>query len=135
MGEWGERVVAQGLANLAILSPVLLAYIAGFVLSLVFWRRSPRACLLALLGTTEMFLTAVVLTFVWPYVSLLGSRSGWSGEEFSRAFAVLGVIQSCLYAGGLVLLLLAVFAGRSRPDGHYPGRGADAGCPPTVWVP
>lgn len=103
------------LTDLAVQTPVVLVYLAGVLFALVFWRRSPRSCLLVLLGCALLLLVTVGQTFavqfvVHNYFDMDLDHRGLSGTLF-----VVGLMGTFLRALGLGLLLTAAFVGRGPP--------------------
>lgn len=99
------------LMQLAGQSPVLLAYVSGMVLALVFWRRCPVPAALAFVASAMLFVTAIGLTWLQFYLIHRGVEAGWSMQWWMSLIAIVG---SMIRAGGIGLLIAAVFVGRSR---------------------
>ncbi len=95
--------------HLLLVSPVLLAYLTGMVLALVFWRRCPTACLLVLVAT-GIHLIAQVGSFLSVYIVNLGTV-----HYRVELFQAIGLAVSVVHALAIGLLLAAVFVGRPTP--------------------
>ena len=92
-------------------TPVLLVCLLGAVVALAKWRQAPTVCFLALAG----FGLAFLLTLVSPAVSIwlsMAMRNGPAADH-GLALAAFNIFVSLLRAASYVLLLVAVFAGRS----------------------
>jgi hypothetical protein len=107
-----NNFVAASLSQLLSQVPVLIVYVIGLILALMFWKRYPLASLLTFLATGILLSLTVALTFVQNYF-FLNHELGWSMER-------IGFVTSCIaFAGGFVralafvLLLGAVFVDRN----------------------
>ena len=95
--------IVPSLMELLGLSPVLLMYLVGMILALVFWRRYPRPCLFMLLANVLLFVVTVTHFFVIQY--LLAARAP------SYMLDAVGLAGNLLGAIGHGLLLAAVLLG------------------------
>jgi hypothetical protein len=86
---------SQLMMELAGQSPVLLAYLAGIVLSLVYWRRYPGPCLLTFLAAALSFVLSVTLLFLRIYVMYARADRGWDRVTVGSIFSIMAV------AGGI----------------------------------
>ncbi len=97
-------------------TPVLLVYLVGLILALVFLGRFTVPSVLTLIALGTLLLTAVGMAVLQAY--LIGARedAGWSMEQYARMMSILGFVASFVRAAALALLITAVFVGRSgRP--------------------
>ena len=93
-------------------APVLLVYLVGMILSLVFLRKYPMPAILALAATLILFATALGVTMMQGYLLRMRIDSQWSSNQFSQMQAVVSVIGTGLRTLGSALLIAAVFVGR-----------------------
>jgi hypothetical protein len=93
-------------------SPVLLVYLVGMILALVFWRRYPGPSLLTLIATVLLLSLTVTQIFVTQYLFYMRADKGWGHEKLAWLLSAVGLTSSILRAAGLGLLLAAVFLGR-----------------------
>jgi hypothetical protein len=96
--------------QLLMMAPMLLVYLGGIILSAIWWRRAPRASMLALCGLAMMFLVTVLGMIVQNWIILNRGTVASIGPTLS-AFAF---IRGLLHAAGLALLIAAAFVGRPR---------------------
>ena len=91
--------------------PVFIACVAGIIITVASWRKSPSASLWALLG----FALALVLCVLVPLAQQIVFQL-MQGEAMARAklSSVLSYFWSMLRAVSYVLLLIAVYAGRQQ---------------------
>jgi hypothetical protein len=104
------------LSMFAMYLPTLIICVVAGVVILTKWRLASNASLWALLG----FGLALILCFAMPIgQTLLQNWVFQSGERESRmwAFSTFAILGSLLHAVVYALLLVAVFAGRSKSDG------------------
>ena len=89
----------------------LIVYGVAFVLALVYRRRAPRASTLTLAGVGVLVFSTIAGMASTVY--LVHAMAGGQGPAWS--FEILGIISfagNCVRAVGLLLLVLAIFAGR-----------------------
>src|SRR5262249_18712348 len=112
-------IVITALMQLLGQSPVLVVYLVGMILALVFWRRYPGPCLLVLLATGFLLVVTVAQTFVAQYLMRARADLDWNHEQLGWMLSVIALTGSILRAIGFGLLLVAVFLGRgvARRDG------------------
>jgi hypothetical protein len=116
-----SEILIPSLSQLAMQTPLYLVYLAGLVFSLVFWRRCPIPCLLALLACILLLIVGVTQTFVTQYLFFARHDLDWEFQRFGWMLSAIGIVGSFLRALGLGLLLAAVFLGRSAaPWGALP---------------
>jgi hypothetical protein len=101
--------------NLAT-SPVVVVYVLGIIVAVKRYRRHPRIstlALFALVGLLLLLLLSVLMPFVYRFVPDYLS---------TLDLDILNLTHSLVYAALFLLLLVAVFSGRSQ---HVGIRGAD----------
>ncbi len=94
--------------------PALFALLnaAGFVLALVFWRRSPKACSWVAMGCAINFVITVSrVGFTMTWFRIVNDR-----EIFNYVIFGLGFLNIV----GNAMLLVAAFTGRNEPTRPYP---------------
>ena len=104
------------------LTPLFLAWIAGMVLSIVWWQRHPKISLLAFLGFAGLLLSLFGNIVMNLWVSRIMFRNGsWTGEQMSTFYSVKSVITSLLEAGLTAMLIYAIFGWRQQQVRPAPG--------------
>jgi hypothetical protein len=101
--------------------PTLIVCLAAGVFLLMNWRQGSTGSVWALLGFGLLF----VLCFVIPFgQTLLQQWVFHGGQQAARmwVFGTFAIVNSVLHAVVYAFLLVAVFAGRSKPDAR---NGAD----------
>jgi hypothetical protein len=113
-------------------SPLLIAYVIGLALALIFRSRCPIPCALAATAMALMLIVTLGAAYLSSYLIQRRSLSVWSVEDFSRMLEesdrltrAVGLISNVVRALGIGLLLTAVFVSRGRrpvlPDPDKPG--------------
>ena len=64
-----DKVLDLVLAQLRAQPHLLLVYLAGIILALVYWRRCPGPCALTLLASVLLLLTAIGQPVVYLYLT------------------------------------------------------------------
>lgn len=107
-----NEVVSSSLSQLLGQSPLLLVYLVGVVLALVFWRRFTRASAYLIAACAILFVVSIAQTGLIQYLIVMMTEWGWDHQQLSStlgAVSIIGVILRCIAFG---LLFGSVFAGR-----------------------
>src|SRR4051794_31492402 len=96
--------------------PMLAAYIAGLIVSIVMMGRHRTPAVLALISMVLMIAAMFAPVFYNQLIDL-----NRSSESIRESHLVFGMITNVLRAVGMGLLIWAVFAGRRREE--QPGYG------------
>ena len=115
-----DKLLPHLMSNLIAQSPVLLVYLAGMILALVFWRRCPGPCALTLIAMGLLLLTSIGQTFVSLYLQDARSDLDLKEETWRWMLSMNALVGSGLRALAFVLLLAAVFVDR-KPRVDYRG--------------
>jgi hypothetical protein len=108
----------QLLEDFVILSPYLVVELVGMALALALWRRHPQVSLLALLAFGLTFTAVVVGIFVFAWLPLyLMDGCGWSYPQTMPVITGIALLRNLVVAAATILLLFAVFTGRSHTGG------------------
>jgi hypothetical protein len=105
-------------SQLAGAAPLLFVYLTGIILAFVWWRRAPRAAVLALAGLGVLLIATVLSPLTAVYA--MNARGSTPAASVGQTVAVMGVAFALIRAVGTGLLVAAVFAGRSREVGAFP---------------
>jgi hypothetical protein len=98
--------------------PIFLVALAGWIVSLVLWRKHPAVSVLAFLGFTIYLLNVVGGTLL-SYLLTRGMLRNANPQDISRALAYLAMARGILSAGALLLFTFAIFGWRSHPRFGY----------------
>src|SRR5262249_38409748 len=102
------------LMQLAAQAPLLLAYLVGFTLALVFRSRYPGPALLTLIATIMLFVTSIAQSFLFLYITRAQVELGWDHLQIGWMFSLSAMVGCGVGAAAFGLLLAAVFRGRGR---------------------
>jgi hypothetical protein len=111
------------LAQLAGQTPILLVYLVGMILALVFWRRCPGPCVLTVVAAGLLFVTTLVQPFLFHYLVRVRAEHGWGDEKLGWLLLVNALFGGVFRAVAFGLLLAAVFIGRKGAPQTRPNRG------------
>jgi hypothetical protein len=103
--------------------PILVVAVVGIVFSLMKRRQAPQAALWAILGFGLTLALCIFVPTVQTIIQLW-VMEGDSPAQRASVFAGLGILWSLLRAISYLLLLVAVFVGRSahHQPPHLPAR-------------
>lgn len=107
-----EKIISLSLSQLAYQAPLLLIYLVGMVLGLMFWRRYPGPSMLTLISTGILLSVSVIQIVATQYLFQAHIEMGWETKRFSWMVSAIGLTGSLLRALAIGLLLAAVFLGR-----------------------
>lgn len=107
-----HEIIIPSLTQLVWQSPVLLVYLVGIILALVFWRRHSGPCLLVLVAAFLLLFVAVTQTIATHSLIRAREELGWGHGELAWMLSAIGLVGSVLRALGTGLFVAAVFVGR-----------------------
>ena len=93
-------------------SPILLVWLAGFILAIAYWRRHPRVSLLTVIALVIFLLESVVSTYLNLWLPLLLSKRGIATLQMGQILVIKGIVASIILAVAWGLLIAAIFGGR-----------------------
>ena len=96
--------------QLAYSGPVIVVYLVGLVLAVIFIKKYPVPAILTLLAIIILLGNIFGIAFAQAY--FIRARLGGSMASYSTMMSVVSIIGSIMRALGAALLLAAVFAGR-----------------------
>ena len=101
--------------NYAVLLPIILAWISGFIVALVRWRRHPKVSMLACIAFGLFLLQLLVDTSlnVWLPRWLVESQR-MSSSDVSSFMLVKGVVSNFIRTVLWALLIIAIFGWRAE---------------------
>jgi hypothetical protein len=100
------------LSQLGQLSPVLAAYIAGAVLSIIFMSRARAACLLA--AGAFFILLVNTLAGMMYHVSVITEARTEGTSLPQQSISLVFFVGRCVTAAAMLMLAVAVVIGRPR---------------------
>jgi hypothetical protein len=96
--------------------PLLAVYGLGILLAILWWGRHPKVSMLTCLAFGLMLVTSVTMTAVTVWLPIyMREKSAISMQDLRTTYIFVGLARSALHAGGLGLLLWAIYADRGGP--------------------
>ena len=94
--------------------PFYLVWLAGLILAIVFWKRHPKASLLAVIGLAGIFLLNVISVYTSTFLSMDLYTKGLSTVEIGRTLSIRTIVSNILTAGCWGLVIASIFVGRKQ---------------------
>jgi hypothetical protein len=94
--------------------PVVLVWLIGILLAIVFWKRHPRVSLLALIAFIGLLVLKLAGTYLNGWLPMNLDQSGWTVTQMGIRQGIFALISAVLSAGFWSLLLAAIFGGRKN---------------------
>ncbi|MEM7346377.1 MAG: hypothetical protein AAF485_19225 [Chloroflexota bacterium] len=109
-------LVIPALTAYLVQLPVILVWIGGGVLCIMYWQRYPKVALVTLIAIIGFLITSFVNTYLSISLPMLMHREGWSASQIGPLLAAQGVVSSLISAVLWGLLIAAVFGWRNQAD-------------------
>jgi hypothetical protein len=100
------------LGQLAIQAPMILIWLVGMALALLWWQRAPRVALATCVACGLFVLDALIGTAITVALPSMLIEQGQSSAQIGTAFGVIGALRSLLHAALWIAILFAIFSGR-----------------------
>ena len=100
------------LAQLAIQAPMLLVWLVGMALALLWWQRAPKVALVTCVACGVFFLDALIGTLIAVALPSILIEQGQSSAQIGTAFGLIGLARALLHAVLWATILFAIFSGR-----------------------
>jgi hypothetical protein len=94
-------------------SPILLVYCVGILVALIMWKRYPKASICTVIGFLLLLITEVAMVLVQNYLIGQVYERHWSVLDLRNAITITSVTNNLIRAGGYILILAAIYAGRT----------------------
>ena len=104
------------LSALVIQLPVLLVWLIGSILAIVFWKRHPKVSLFAMIGVCGLLLLTLITTYLNLWLPLMLSDRGVSATQIGITLGIKGIVTSVLSACFWVMIFVAIFGWRKKPE-------------------
>jgi hypothetical protein len=101
------------LAQYAIQAPLLLIWLVGMALALLWWQRAPRVALVTCIACGVFVLDALIGTFISVALPSIMIDRGQSTAQIGIMFGQIGIARALLHAALWAAVLFAIFSGRS----------------------
>ena len=100
------------LAQYAVQAPLLLIWLVGIALALVWWQRAPKVALVTCIACGLFLLDALIGTAISVALPSMLIDNGQSAAQVGTAFALISGVRSLLHAALWAAVLFAIFSGR-----------------------
>jgi hypothetical protein len=94
--------------------PVILVWLTGIVLAIVFWKRQPRVALLAVIAFAGFLVMNVINTYLNLWLPLTLQRQGMQLSMIATLQTVRGILSSLASAALWALIVAAIFGWRKE---------------------
>ena len=101
------------LTQYAIQAPMLLVWLVGIALALLWWQRAPKVALVTCIVCGVFLLDALIGTFILVALPGMLIERGQSSAQIGSAFGLIGIVRSLLHAVLWAAVLFAIFSGRA----------------------
>lgn len=92
--------------------PMLLVLVAGFIFSIVRWKRHPGVSLMTMIALALYVIEFIVYAAVLYWMPSLREALHMSDSSFGNLYIVIYVLDDFAYAAVIVLLVAAAMTGR-----------------------
>lgn len=113
-----EALLWAYLGVLARQIPTFLVYLVGLILALVWMRKHPKVSVFFIIAIVILFLNSVTLLWINLWLPAYWRTQGSPIADMYFFLTIVGVVGDLIRAGAFVLILLAVFSGRSANSGQ-----------------
>jgi hypothetical protein len=117
-----DAAIERFLMNLAYQAPQILVYLVGFVLGLMYLRRTGAPATLCLVGCGLSLAAVVIGAAAQALILQRRVEEGLSNERVASLLSTVGIAGSVVRALGLGLIVVAVFLGRRSVARPITGR-------------
>lgn len=111
-----ETLVWNYLTSLARQLPTFLVYLGGVIWALVWIGKHTKASIFLIIGIIILFLDSVIISGIYIWLPSYLMAQGNYPSNMSTYYLIIGIISNLVFAIGFILILLAVFSGRSKPE-------------------
>ncbi len=101
------------LAQYAIQAPMLLVWVVGMALALLWWQRAPKVALVTCIVCGIFLLDALIGTAISVVLPGMLIEQGRDTAQIGTAFGLIGFVRSLLHAVLWAAVLFAIFSGRA----------------------
>lgn len=106
------------LSQLAIQAPLIVVWLVGMVLALMWWRRAPKVAAVTCAACAIFAVDALIGSFISVALPSMLIQRGQSPSQLGYAFAAIGIVRSLLHTVLWCGILFAIFSGRGQGAGE-----------------
>src|SRR5512141_647840 len=110
--------IVPSLSVLLFQLPILLVWLVGLVLAVIYWKRHPRVSLLAIIGIVGLLISTMLGSLASLWMPMICAQNGYPGglQQYALLMPLNTFAGSLLSAAFWVLVIIAIFFGRKKPD-------------------
>lgn len=113
-----ETLLWNYLTSLARQIPIFLVYLIGIILALVWIRKHTKASIFLIIAIVILFFNSVTMTGIYMWLPNYLRDLGISPADYDLYYLVIGIVSNLIEAVAFILILLAVFSGRSAHSNY-----------------
>jgi hypothetical protein len=110
-----ERIIPS-FSILLVQAPVIIVWLVGLGLSLVYWNKHPKVSLLTMIGILGLLTTLIIGSSVSMWLPLTLNQRGMHPAQIAIFVGITGLIISLLSAVFWALLIIAIFGWRKQSE-------------------
>ena len=95
--------------------PLLLVWLTGLSLALIFWKRHPRVSLITVIAIGVFLVITPVEVFLNLWLPLYFDHQGMGFQQIALIYNLKAILQAIISAGLWTLVLAAIFGWRKHP--------------------
>jgi hypothetical protein len=104
------------LSALVMQLPVLLVWLIGLILAIVFWKRHPKVSLFTIIGVSGLLLLTLINTYLNLWLPLMMNEGGVSATQIGITMGIKGIVTSVLSAIFWAFIFVAILGWRKKPE-------------------
>ena len=101
------------LSQFAIQAPLLVIWLVGMLLALLWWQRAPKVAAVTCVACALFLVDTLIGTLIVVALPGMLIERGQSTSQVAVAFTVIGICRALLHAVLWSAVLFAIFSGRS----------------------
>lgn len=101
------------LAQFAPQVPTLAVFFAGIVIAAIRYSRHPQVSRFTLIGLVVLLVWQVLSSMLFALAPTLAQQDGWSIQQVSVFYSVIGVFGTLITTGAWICVLVALFGWRA----------------------
>ncbi len=98
----------------AVQLPFYLVWLVGIILAIVFWKKHPKASLLATIGLAGILILNIISVYTTTFLSMDLYKQGMSTANIGLAMGIRTIVFNILGAGCWGLIITSIFVGRKQ---------------------
>jgi hypothetical protein len=97
--------------------PLYLVWLAGIILSIVFWKKHPTVSLLSLIALVGLLIISIVGVYASTWLPIALRSQGMSTGRIGVELGIISIVSSLFSTAFWILLVIALFGWRNKREG------------------